>query len=274
MSTTVRELQLALLEMAVAIDEICRKYKIQYSLSSGTILGAVRHGGFIPWDDDLDIMLVRGEYERFLQIPDEEFKRYGFTIQRAFTEEWPMFFSKVRKDGTTFIEKYPNKLKGSHQGIYIDIFPVDNLYDSVLMAHIQWNAFHILAAKCLEKRGYYTNSLSKKIAMLIARISPEKILVYFVEARRQKQSKNVHIFMGASVERDVSIYPRSMFEEYTEIIFEGRKFSVVKDYENYLQISYGNYMKLPPEEERQAAIHARFVDLNKSYEEYAIIKRP
>ena len=68
MSTTVRELQLALLEMAVAIDEICRKYKIQYSLSSGTVLGAVRHGGFIPWDDDLDIMLVRGEYEHDIQI--------------------------------------------------------------------------------------------------------------------------------------------------------------------------------------------------------------
>lgn len=269
MSTTVRELQLALLDMTIKIDEICKKYGIQYSLSSGTVLGAVRHGGFIPWDDDLDLMFVRSEYERFLQIPDEEFRKYGFTLQRAFTKEWPMFFSKVRKDGTTFIEKYPNKLKGAHQGIYIDIFPVDNLYDSTFAAHMQWNVFHLLAAKCLAKRGYYTTSLNKKIAMLIAKILPEEALARFVEAKDQSKSKNVHIFMGASVDRDASIYPREMFEEYTEIAFEGKMFSVVKDYEKYLRISYGDYMQLPPEKDRQAAIHAKFVDLNKSYTEYA-----
>lgn len=184
MSTSVRELQMALLDMLVKIDELCKKYEINYSLSSGTVLGAVRHGGFIPWDDDLDLMFVREEYEKFLRIPNEEFQRCGFTLQKAFTKEWPMFFSKVRKNGTTFIEKYPNKL------------------------------------------------------------------------------------MGASIDRDKSIYPREMFEEYTSVEFEGKTFPVIKDYKKYLEITYGNYMELPPEKDRLAAIHAEYVDLNKSYEEY------
>ena len=221
MSTSVRELQMALLDMLVKIDELCKKYEINYSLSSGTVLGAVRHGGFIPWDDDLDLMFVREEYEKFLRIPNEEFQRCGFTLQKAFTKEWPMFFSKVRKNGTTFIEKYPNKLKGAHQGIYIDIFPVDNLYNSMLAANVQWNVFHLLAAKCLDKRGYRTTSLKKKFALTVARFLPEPPMIRFVEASKQKKSKEVHIFLGASIDRDKSIYPREMFEEYTSVEFEG-----------------------------------------------------
>lgn len=268
MPTSVRDLQLALLDMLVKINELCQKYEINYSLSSGTVLGAVRHGGFIPWDDDLDLMLVREEYEKFLQIPNEEFQRCGFTLQKAFTKEWPMFFSKVRKNGTTFIEKYPNKLKGAHQGIYIDILPVDNLYNSMLAANVQWNVFHLLAAKCLDKRGYRTTSLKKKFALTVARFLPESPMIRFVEASNQKKSKKVHIFLGASVDRDKSIYPREMFEEYTSVEFEGKTFPVIKDYKKYLEITYGNYMELPPEKDRLAAIHAEYVDLNKSYEEY------
>lgn len=192
MSTSVRELQMALLDMLVKIDELCKKYEINYSLSSGTVLGAVRHGGFIPWDDDLDLMFVREEYEKFLRIPNEEFQRCGFTLQKAFTKEWPMFFSKVRKNGTTFIEKYPNKLKGAHQGIYIDIFPVDNLYNSMLAANVQWNVFHLLAAKCLDKRGYRTTSLKKEICTdcceVFARATNDSFCGGFQAEKKQRSS--------------------------------------------------------------------------------------
>lgn len=82
MSNTVKDLQRVLFDMLVQIDEICKENGVRYSLSSGTVLGAVRHKGFIPWDDDLDLMFMRDEYEKFLKIPQEEFSSRGLTLQK------------------------------------------------------------------------------------------------------------------------------------------------------------------------------------------------
>lgn len=268
MSATVRELQLVLLEMLTQIDEICKRHSINYSLSSGTLLGAVRHKGFIPWDDDLDLMFLRNEYEKFLNIPKEEFAHYGLTLQKEYDKVWPLTFSKVRKDNTTYIEKGPDIIPGAHLGVYIDIFPVDNLYDDDFLAHLQWDVFHLLVAKTLGARGYKTNLLNKKIALFVSKHLPTAPMLSFVKAEKESQSKGVHIFLGASVDREKSIYPREMFEEYTNIEFEGKNFPVIKDYKKYLEITYGNYMELPPEKDRLAAIHAEYVDLNRNYTEY------
>ena len=93
-----------LFEMLEEIDRICSKNDIKYSLFAGSALGAVRHGGFIPWDDDLDIVMLRPDYEKFLQIADKELSS-AFFLQKEFSEHWPMFFSKLRKNGTAYMEK-------------------------------------------------------------------------------------------------------------------------------------------------------------------------
>ena len=134
MSNTVKDLQCVLFDMLVQIDEICKENGVRYSLSSGTVLGAVRHKGFIPWDDDLDLMLMRDEYEKFLRIPQEAFSSRGLTLQKEYDTTWPLTFSKVRKNNTTYIERRLDVLEGAHLGVYIDIFPVDNLSDNALHA--------------------------------------------------------------------------------------------------------------------------------------------
>lgn len=268
MSVGVRDLQLALLEMLIQIDEICRKNNIKYSLSSGTVLGAVRHKGFIPWDDDLDLMFMRDEYEKFLKLPKEEFSSRGLTLQKEYDNIWPLTFSKVRKDNTTYIERGPDIIEGAHLGVYIDIFPVDNLSDNALYADMQWHVFQLLAAKCLGKRGYKTDSKKKKLALFISRFLPVKPMLNFVKNESGTDTKSVHAFLGAAVVKDKTIYPRHIFEDYTKINFEGRSFSVISGYKEYLEITYGDYMKLPSEEERQAALHAEIIDLNTSYVEY------
>ena len=103
---TLIEHQAALYELLCEFDRICRKYDIRYSLFAGTLLGAVRHQGFIPWDDDADVIMLRDDYERFMMVSLEETQGTRFYIQREHSEHWPMFFSKMRLNGTACIEKY------------------------------------------------------------------------------------------------------------------------------------------------------------------------
>lgn len=267
MSATIRDLQLALLNMLVDIDQICRENKIQYSLACGTALGAVRHHGFIPWDDDMDIMFLRSDYERFLEIAPPLLKKKGYTLQKDFSKTWPMPFSKVRKDNTTFIENYEPKIK-MHQGIFIDLFPIDNLSDNPFFAFCQWEFFHLLVAQGLHKRGYKTDSLKKKILMLLSPIFPQKLLKNIVMLPKKINTKRVHSFFGSAVIRKHNYFSRDLFSEFIPVSFEGFELSLIKGYDTYLKTLYNNYMELPPLEKRQSRIHAKVFDLEKSYLEY------
>lgn len=129
MEGNLRRLQLTQLEILRVIDGICRKHNIKYSLYGGTILGAVRHEGFIPWDDDIDICMERSEYNRFLSIWNEE-NHEGYLLQSKDNEpRYMQTFCKVRKDHTTFLQDEIEKNR-YHTGIFVDIFPVDRISDN------------------------------------------------------------------------------------------------------------------------------------------------
>ena len=268
MPSSLRDLQLALFEMLKIVDVICRENDIKYSIACGTALGAIRHLGFIPWDDDLDIMFLRPEYEKFLEIAPPLLKEQGLTLQREFTKTWPMTYSKVRNDNTTLIEKSYEKLEGMHHGIYIDLFPIDNLSDNRIIADAQWNLFHMLVSKGMRKRGYETKAKNKIFAMMISPLFPERPLRQFVMQKKNNNTKNVHCFLGAAIVRSHNIFPRTVFDGYEQALFEGEYFPIVKDYDTYLKICFGDYMQLPPPEKRLARQHASFFDLEKPYTFY------
>ena len=270
MSSEIRDLQMALLEILKTVDAICKKHNIQYSLASGTALGAVRHSGFIPWDDDLDIMFLRSEYDRFLEVAVEELKDTDYVLQREFSEKWPMSYSKIRKNNTAYIEGYKPKIPDIHQGIFIDLFPVDNLLDNRIKTSIQWMCYQLVLANCLNKRGYTTESKTKRIAMLLSSFVPVKPFVKYVQARSNNNSLKVHSYFGGAVIRTHNEYPKALFLEYNEIKFEDDFFQIVKDYDSYLKIAFGDYMELPPEDKRGEQLHAIKVDLENSYEQYRI----
>ena len=118
--TGVQTCALPILILLEEVDRICQKHQLSYMLFAGTLLGAVRHKDFIPWEDDIDVLMPREDYQRFLDIAQRECDKNVFFVQREFSHHWPMHFSKLRLQNTAYIEKYHPKDPLQHQGIYID----------------------------------------------------------------------------------------------------------------------------------------------------------
>lgn len=270
---SLKEHQQALSELLEEFDRVCEKLDIKYTLFSGTLLGAVRHNGFIPWDDDLDVMMLREDYEKLLENADTVLDTEKFFLQKEFSEHFPMFFSKLRINGTTCLEKYHPKDTEAHMGVYMDIFPCDNAAESKLGRKMQFFASKIVIAKALFKRGYITNSINKKIFMSVCRILPSAPFRRIVQGKCSKKSGMVHSFFAAASDYEKNLYPRFWFTELEKAEFEGKLFSASRHYDEILSKIYGDYMTLPPEEDRKCKVHAVYVDLEKSYEEYKDIHK-
>jgi lipopolysaccharide cholinephosphotransferase len=261
----INELQKIQLSMLKDFDAVCQKHRISYQLFSGTALGAVRHKGFIPWDDDIDVVMLREDYERFFDSASKELDSNKYYVQREFSEHWPMFFSKLRLNGTTYIEKYHSHDARIHQGIYIDIFPCDNLSDSRLMQKLQYSASKIVIAKSLYTRGYETNSTVKKCFMQFCRILPTEPFKRLCIRRNDSSSLKVHTFFGGGKKFERSIYLREWFEQSVKMRFEDSEFPVSAHYDEMLRVMYGDYMVMPTLEQRVCKRHAAIVDINKPY---------
>ena len=266
-SASLSEHQSALLILLDEFDRICKELDIPYMLFAGSMLGAVRHRGFIPWDDDLDVLMMRKDYERFLREAEDVMDSKRFYLQKEFSEHWPMFFSKLRLNNTACLEKYHPKDHDSHQGVYIDIFPCDNASKSYVGRKLQFLASKVVIAKSLDKRGYDTDSRSKKVFMGLCRLLPLSPFLKITKGGKS-DSEFVHSFFGGAAGYDKNVYPRRCFEETIEIEFEKNLYPVPKEYDKLLKIIYGDYMRLPSPEEREIKKHAILVDLENSYELY------
>lgn len=273
MKENLKSHQRMMYEMLKEVDCICRKNQISYMLFAGTMLGAVRHKGFIPWDDDLDILMMRPEYERFLQIAEKDLNLQKYFLQKEFTPHWPMFFSKLRCNGTACIERYIPKDEHTHMGVYIDIFPCDNLHENKIMRRLQFIASKIVIANSLGKRGYLTDSRLKKAAILASGAMPAKILKRFVEYRKGTKSSMVHTFFGGASQYAKNIYPRSWLSRTKPCRFEDARFPIPVMFDEILTQLYGDYMTPLPEEKRGQKEHAEIVDLYKPYTAYREIQK-
>ena len=259
--------QNGLLVILKEFDRICGELRIPYVLFAGTLLGAVRHKGFIPWDDDLDVMMLREDYARFLHEADALLDTERFFLQKEFSEHWPMFFSKLRMNNTACIEKYHPKDPGTHQGVYIDIFPCDHALESAVGRKLQFLASKVIIAKSLDRRGYDTDSKLKRLFMGICRMIPLNPMLKLTKAGKA-DSKMVHGFLGGAHGFRKSVFERRWFTERTTGEFEGRPYPIPADYDILLKELYGDYTRIPTEEERQVKQHALLVDLERSWEEY------
>ena len=153
------DLHLAILEIAQDFDEFCKKNDIIYYLMGGSALGAMRHKGFIPWDDDFDVFMDSANYAKFISIAKKNLDINKYYLQEEDTDEWPLFFSKIRMNNTTFIEQDVAHLN-MHHGIYIDIMCLNNAFHNKPLRFLQYLSAKTLSASVLGKRGYTTNSIA------------------------------------------------------------------------------------------------------------------
>ena len=262
------EHQKTLLGMLKDLDRVCKENDIKYMLFSGTALGAVRHHGFIPWDDDVDVILMRDQYYRLLDAAEKSLDPEKYYVQREYSEHWPMQFSKLRLNNTACIEKYRAKDPGMHQGVYIDIFPCDNLADRKLTRVMQFVSAKVVIAKSLYARGYETGSLLKKTFMQFCRILPAKPFAGFCIRKEDKNSAGVHTFLAGGSKYKRCLFDREVFEEAIEMPFEDGLFPVSSRFDEMLTTMYGDYMRIPDAADRRCKEHVAILDLHKSYTNY------
>ena len=264
---SLKQHQEILLELLEEFDRVCRKNNIRYILFAGSALGAVRHQGFIPWDDDVDVALLREDYNKLIKLNPAEWNA-AYYLQREYSDHWPLHFSKLRKNNTTCLEKYHPKDTMAHQGIYIDIFPIDNASENAWVRRMQFIASKFVVAKSFAKRGYETHSFVKKIALALSRLMPLKPFYNLVTLKQRTDTSTVHSFLGGAIKYTKGFFAREWFTQTIELPFECLKLPVSKHYHDLLTMQYGDYMTLPSEEERRSKVHAILVDTEKNYTEY------
>lgn len=251
----VKKIQEIVYSMLKDIDSFCRKNNITYYLSGGTCLGAVRHKGFIPWDDDGDIMMPRKDYDRFLKLFGKEYnEKYGVG-SLATDKEWMRQYARVW-DKKTILKS--NNVADKDIGVFIDVFPIDGLPENKYIRTLYYKKVKILDG--LKNASYKTKSLDdekykliKKIAAIAVKPFGTRFFAVMMDKSARRYDFDKSKFVGVSM---VTHYgqretiKRKYMSHSLEMKFENSIFTVPCGYKKYLSNLYGDYMKLPKDTEQ------------------------
>ena len=257
---TVRQLQKIELSILDDIDRVCRKHRIPYYLGEGTLLGAIRHKGFIPWDDDMDLLMMRDDYEAFLKIAQEELGD-KYEVQHPTTVDgyWSPFIKVRLLDNSRFAQEHIAHLT-DHNGPYVDIFPVDNVPQ-------EWSFGQRLQSLVVRvMRGSLTSKLQcrrKKTkhewaCNIIAKVFPLGAIHWVIDHAFRFYNKDGNEFavnLASYHKHRKQTVPMDWYGKPRYVPFEGRMSPIPAKAENLLKRVYGDYMTLPPEHERQIKHH-------------------
>lgn len=271
-----RKLQMLELEIAKEIKRVCEENKIDYFIDGGTLLGAVRHKGFIPWDDDMDIGMTTTNYKKFLQIAVNKLDSRFFLQSSETDASCAYVFSKVRLNRTHIHEKVTDG-HIQNDGIFVDIFPFDEITQKMANSKYHMNKLHVFGKMKMLKGGYDLNSItnnkfSRMVNVLLAKFPVKKeTLDRLID--REINVKAVQDTKDFYVERDGMfrgkfVFPKVWFNEFIDLPFEDTYFKVPIEYDLVLKQAYGDYMKLPPEEERLKGHSVLGIELDYDYETY------
>ena len=259
-----RKAQLLMLKILKEVHKICEENNIKYFLSDGTLIGAIRHQGFIPWDDDLDIGMLREDYEKFCKIAPQILSE-NFILQNFQTDKgYGLQFGKVILKNTVWIEKVAKNTNRQWSGIYIDIFPYDNITENKKKQKLINRLYIFIQGLILIKFKYINisnyESMAKKLKYVLKKIYlctiSKKLLIYIRDSickRYLNKSNTLVTKYGGNFYKNQN--PYNFYKDLTLQNFEDTSFYIPKNYDKILKNLYGNYMEIPPiEKQRQHGI--------------------
>lgn len=243
------------LEILLEVDRICRKNHIHYSLTGGTLLGAVRHGGFIPWDDDADISMMRTEYKKFQQACKNDLNTEKFYFQDIEnTKGYRWGYGKVRRKKSVFLRENQEEMP-YEQGIFLDVFPRDGIPDGAFAKTI--HAFLCFAVRKMMWSAVGRKTADRRIYRFIYQIfymltkdHIVEIYNFLIWLSSRKKTKYVRT-LTFPLPGHLNGYKREWYQTYTKVMFEGYEFQVQSSYKDWLAEEFGDYMKMPPEDKRK-----------------------
>lgn len=266
-----RNVQCKILEIAKFIDRICRTHDIKYFIMGGTALGAVRHGGFIPWDDDLDIFMTPCEFAKFKNAVEKE-NSSNFVIQEWKTTNDYLEYAKLRLNGTTFIEENFKHLKDMHHGIYVDIMILHKVPINKFIQKLVYFESKFVTLYGLSQRNWKPKSKLQSVALKLLKILPCKYLAKRFYMRIYKydnlQTDYKFCYWITPAKFKSGLFDSKFFMNPVDIPFEDTCLLGSEYIKEYLTYRYGEYMKLPSTEQQKASIHAVIYDTEKDFTEY------
>lgn len=259
--TEIKHLQKVILSIVKDIDILCKNKGIEYYLLGGSAIGAIRHHGFIPWDDDLDIIMDSVNYEKFIYACKEDLDENKYYLQEGGVD-WPCYYSKVRLRGTLFEESTKCTNGEDENGIFVDIFKMENSPSSKVSQLWQYFCAKYLLCYTLMERGWKNARITKKTIIISS--FPLKINFlrrYFirqVEKWNEKETDYLGFFTGR-YRRKQSFYDKEIFKKMKYVKFEDTELPVPEGYDRWLKQIFGDYMTPPPAKE-QVGLHLKGVD--------------
>lgn len=236
-----------MLEIATEVDRICREQGFKCSLYGGSVIGAVRHNGFIPWDHDIDMAMPRRDYDKFVRYMQKHPNEKIFFSNMKSEKRYPNNWGKVRLNGTVFLEQELAPLTELHKGVFIDLHPIDNIVPCFLKIQVRLSQYFSCIGQV--KSGIYRGSEKKKQVYKLFSWLPYGV----INALRNGTMKLFKYWPTKKVYKvahpNGGIYPmcRCTFEKLIEHDFEDKKFFIPKNYDEFLKKRYGDYMQIPPE---------------------------
>lgn len=260
----VKHLQAVILSMMKDIDKLCKDNDIEYYLLGGSAIGAIRHKGFIPWDDDLDIIMTNDNYMRFLNTCEKLLDKKKYFLQVG-GKDWQLEFSKIRLKGTVLEENEGYATSKDMNGIYVDVFKMDNISSNPIIGRWQYFCGKYYLCYQLACRSYKSATLNKRFMMMLSYPLKMSALRNFVIKQttmyNNKETKYWGFLYGRTRWKS-AVIDKKIFGKPTYVPFEDTVLPVPEHWHEYLTVVFGDYMKLPPVEQRKG-LHLVSVDFGK-----------